>query len=738
MSYESYPPQAPLAEYTSQNTHVYPQHLPPQYPKATSYIQIQPYPFCEYSQVLPQPRSGIMGAQQPATSPGPRIEMEPYRLQPHEVSSSYFPNFPCPGLESPGFFPSLTRLTPMQPNFLPTFTGYFLCFDRSCQFIQQRNSETHFTEMKYPPNCHTFYNPKSPYPARSGGTAMATERWIGDPCFTAAGVSSPPALPIGGDNNIGSFIGDPGPMQTHSISNGCRPYGFNPPLTGSPIQGLGIRTNDTNPPTLENNNSYPPTVSVDARASAFERNTSSSTSMRISDHPKLTNSNTHKGMDSDYSEGVINSSKPLTFRYTRDSGLENIGNFNNSIDNTMKDDEPAIFLDDHMNSCLFQERIAFNIPTGGDHSTTRVPNNAHRKNPRSSDLDANVFSRNQVSQISTNPDPISVESESYATMSPLALHTHTMATHPTGHQKAALDKNTENMEANTKDAATETLVSSFNPLDSASPTHTAGSSPRIKFKAYKCCNCNTSHYEPFTSDQDICYNCNHTVCRACYNFWECCNCNTLGRFSNHTCDECRHEKCPRKCLFQIITKEVWLRVESLRATENRGTAEQQRGEGMHKLGRMGDSGNFGVGGRSGDNGPVKGNFKPGTAGEREGALKSLVSLREKAKASSKSGVAEPLLPAAPSHHQRPGQSPPADVSGPLVTGRASDGPGEDGICYGAPKKGHENSNRPMAQVNSFSFYIIKLLLLTPPSLPCAPTTRQVLPTPPRHQPSLGA
>lgn len=181
-----------------------------------------------------------------------------------------------------------------------------------------------------------------------------------------------------------------------------------------------------------------------------------------------------------------------------------------------------------------------------------------------------------------------------------------------------------------------------------------------------------------------------------------------------------------------------MRVESLRATENRGTAEQQRGEGMHKLGRMGDSGNFGVGGRSGDNGPVKGNFKPGTAGEREGALKSLVSLREKAKASSKSGVAEPLLPAAPSHHQGPGQSPPADVSGPPVTGRANDGPGEDGICYGAPKKGHENSNRPMVQVNSFSFYIIKLLLLTPPSLPCAPTTRQVLPTPPHRQPSLGA
>ena len=183
-----------------------------------------------------------------------------------------------------------------------------------------------------------------------------------------------------------------------------------------------------------------------------------------------------------------------------------------------------------------------------------------------------------------------------------------------------------------------------------------------------------------------------------------------------------------------------MRVESLRATENRGTAEQQRGEGMHKLGRMGDSGKFGVGGRPGGNDPVKGNFKPGTAGEKEGALKSLVSLREKAKASSKSGVAETLLPAAPSNYQLPGQIPPADVSGPLVTGRVSDGPGEDGRYYGTPEKGHENSNRPMAQVNSFFFllYIIKLLLLTPPSLPGSPTTRQVLPTPPHRQPSLRA
>lgn len=521
---------------------------------------------------------------------------------------------------------------------------------------------------------------------------MATTWWMGDQYFTAARVFSPPALLIwGGDTD--SFIGDPNPMQTYSIGNSCWPYGFNSPPIGSSIQGPGIRTDNTNPPTPENNNNYLPTISINARASAFEPNISSNTSMRITANPKLTNRNTHKGIDSAWSEGAIDSSGPLAFRRTRDRGLESMGNFNNPVGSTGRDNGPSIFPDNHMNSCLFRERIAFNILTGSHHSPTRVPNNTYSKNPRSSNHETNVFPRNQVSKLSFNLSPISAESENYATMPPLAPHTHIMATHPIGRQKTALDKNTESMETNTKNAATRTLVSSFNPLDSTSPTHTAGSSPRIEFKAYKCCNCNTSHYEPFTSYQDICYNCSHTVCRACYNFWECCNCNTLGWFSNHTCDECGHEKCPRKCLFQIITKEAWTRVEALRATEDRGTVEQQRVEGMHKLGRAG------VGSRTGGDGPVKGNFKPGTAGEKEEALRSLVSLREKVKASSKSGVADPPPPATPSHHQLQGQIPPVDMSESLVTGRMGDDPGEDGTHYGAPRKGHENPNTSMVQVN---------------------------------------
>ncbi|CUS13602.1 unnamed protein product [Tuber aestivum] len=288
-------------------------------------------------------------------------------------------------------------------------------------------------------------------------------------------------------------------------------------------------------------------------------------------------------------------------------------------------------------------------------------------------------------------------------MSPLGSHTYTMATHPAGSPRTVPDKNsgnTSNMEANTGDGTTETPVSSFNPLDPGSPNPTVGGSPSIKFKAYKCCTCNTSHYEPFTSDQDTCYNCNHAVCRACYNFWECCNCNTLGRFSNHTCDECGHEKCPRKCLFQIITKDAWLRVEALRATEKRGTTEQQRGEKMHKLGRFGDSGKIIAGGRCGANSPANANFKPGTVAEKEEALKSLVSLREKVKASSKSHVAsESLLPSAPSYHKCQWQVSPVDIYGSLgiSTARMNSEPGEDGMNCGTPRKEHENSNASMVQ-----------------------------------------
>ena len=228
MSYGSYPPQAPLTEYTPQNTHVYLQHPPPQYLEATYYIQVYPYPFRECSQVLPKVGSGIIGGQQPGLSPGPRIAMDTFYLQPQGISRSHFLDYSSPGLESLGLSPSPAHLTPMQPNFSPVFASYFLSFDQNCQYIQQRRPETHFTELKYPQNCHTFCNPEPLYPTRSGDTNVVTTWWMGDQYFTAARVFSPPALPIWG-GNTDSFIGDPNPMRTHSIGNSRWPYGFNPP-----------------------------------------------------------------------------------------------------------------------------------------------------------------------------------------------------------------------------------------------------------------------------------------------------------------------------------------------------------------------------------------------------------------------------------------------------------------------------------------------------------------------------
>ncbi|KAG0130694.1 hypothetical protein HOY82DRAFT_648690 [Tuber indicum] len=701
MSYERYPQALPTG-HTLQNTFLYPQDPPPQYLEASHYAQNHPCPFCKRSQLPSRPCSTLMvPAQQPAVSPGSRLAVDPYHPQACGASRLDPLGYPSSGLESWRFFPPPTHLTPMHPNFPPIFTGYLLCFDQNCKYLQQRDSELSFTGLEYPQNCHIPRTCGPPYSTMSGGINVATAGWIGDPCFTVAGNFSPPALPSWG-SNTDSLI-DSGQMEISSIGK-CQPCGFNHRPTGLSIQGLGVRINDTTPPNLENSDSYPPTTSIDTKASTFERDTSSNAATRISDPPKFTKGNGHTEVESVYSKGITSSSEPSALRHTQDNGLEDTGNFKNPIGNTRRNDGPTIFTDDHIGTSLYEERTAFNILS--DHSQNRACNNSQRKNPRTPNLHTNVSSPNQASKPSSNLNKIPVAGENYASMLPPTLLTYTMATHPAGSQKTTSGKNTRStriMEANTKDAATKTLVSSFNPLDPTTPNPTVSSSPSIKFKAYKCCNCNTSHYEPFTSDQDICYNCNHTVCRACYNFWECCNCNTLGRFSNHTCDECKHEKCPRKCLFQIITKEAWLGVVALRATENRGTAEQQWGEKVHKLGRMGGSGKISTGGRSGGNGLAKVNFKPGTVGEKEEALKSLVSLREKVKASSKCQVASvPLLPMTSSHNQDQGQISPAVVCGSLVTGpaRMSSDPGEDGMRCGTPMKGHENSNTSTAQVNS--------------------------------------
>ncbi|KAG0638522.1 hypothetical protein HOY80DRAFT_1023101 [Tuber brumale] len=698
MSYERCPPQASPTGYTLQNTLLYPQNPPPQHLEANHFAQNHLCPFCKCYQMPSRPCATLMGLeQQPTVYPGTRLATDPYHQMPRGASHSDLLDYSSSGLESLRFFPPPTHLTPMQPNFPPIFTGYFLCFDQNCKYLQQRDSEPSFTGLKYPQNYHTFRSGGPPYPTMSGGINATTAGCIGDPCSTVAGNFSLPALPIWG-SNTDSLI-DTSPVETFSTGN-PQPYSFNPPPTSSGIQELGIRINDTNPPNPGYYDSYPSTTSIDTRASRFEPNASSNAPTRTSGPLKFPNRNTHMEMDSIY-KGVISRSEPSTLKYTRNNGFDNIGSFKNPLGNTRRSRGPAIFVDNNIGTSLYEERIALN--TLSDHSQNRACNDGHRKNPRTSNLHTNVSSRNQVSEASSNLNTVPVEGENYASMLPPTPRTYTMATHPAGNQKTTPDKDTRNtriMEANTNDAATEVLVSSFNPLDPATPNPTAGSSPSIKFKAYKCCNCNTSHYEPFTSDQDICYNCNHTVCRACYNFWECCNCNTLGRFSNHTCDECKHEKCPRKCLFQIITKEAWLRAEALRATENRGTFEQQWGERMHKLGRMGDSGKIPTGGRSGGNGLAKINFKPGTVGEKEEALKSLVSLREKVKASSKCQIAsEPLPSTASSHHQDQRHISPADVCGSLVTSttRMSSDPGEDAMCCGTPMKGHENSNMSTAQ-----------------------------------------
>ncbi|RPB01910.1 hypothetical protein L873DRAFT_561511 [Choiromyces venosus 120613-1] len=640
-------------------------------------------------------------AQQPDINPDPRIAVEPYYFQPYRASRSNFLDHSSPGLESPTFFLPPADPTPMQPNFPPISRESFLCFDHNCQYNQQINSDSTFSGVKYPHHYHTFCSAKPSHFARCGGINMATPRWIGDPCFTAAGNFSSSALLVRG-NNADSLFNDSGPMKIFSPSNIRQTYNYNFPSTGSVSQVRGIRINDTKASTTKNYNIYSPTTrSKDTRASGCERNNSNKAT-RINDLHKFSEKNTHTEVGNHYNQEVINSSEPSTFRYTRDNGLESAGNFNNFVDNTRRNDIPAIFTDSDMDTSLFKERITFYILTGSGHNPSRVRNNAHHRNPRSLDLHTNVSSPNQVSKPNPNLNLMSTESENYANIPPLAPPTYTTITHPTSQQNIAPDKNTKNtksIEPNTKGETMEACVSSFNPLDPASPEYTTSSSASIKFKAYKCCSCNTSHHEPFTSDQDICYNCNHTVCRACYNFWECCNCNSLGRFKNHICEDCEHEKCPRKCLFQIITKEAWLRIEALRATENRGTPEQQKSEKMYKLGRVGDSGKTTREGRSRDNvAPVNASIKPGTVGEKEEALRSLVTLREKVKASSKCPAAiEPPLAAAPSHNQDQGPLSIAVISGSIITVRTGGDQRDNEIHSMTPKRGDSNSTASMAQ-----------------------------------------